>query len=225
VLHSFAGSPVDGALPAAGLARDALGNLYGAASEGGAYDHGAAFKLSSIGTETLLHSFTGGSDGEEPAANLLLDPAGNLYGTTPMGSGESDGTVFKLSAGGNLTVLHSFPAFAGDGQYPSSGLIRDTAGNLYGTTGGGGANSNGTVYELGKTGAETILYSFTGGSDGSDPGADLLRDAAGDLYGTTTEGGSTPDCSSGTFGCGTVFEVTPSGQEKRRRRAPSSRSE
>jgi uncharacterized repeat protein (TIGR03803 family) len=125
-------------------------------------------------------------------------------GTTLGGGTSGYGTVFQLTPSGALNVLHSFIG-GGDGAYPEAGLIADMAGNLYGTTYGGGAGGQGTVFQLTPAGTLYVLYSFTGGSDGGRPGADLIADAAGNLYGTTSSGGATASCPGG---CGTVFELT-----------------
>ena len=166
---------------------------------------------------TTLYPFTGtgSGDGAYPNAGLIADPAGNLYGTTQVGGADPScnqapgcGTVFQLTASGTLTVLHSF--IGSDGEQPFAGLIADAEGNLHGTTWGGGANGRGTVFQLDTSGTLTVLYSFTGGSDGGDPTAGLIADAAGNLYGTTLEGGTTGSCNR-PYGCGTVFQLTPSG--------------
>lgn len=151
----------------------------------------------------MLHNFTG-PDGAVPHGVLITDAAGNLYGTTHNGVTSGYGTVFQLTPSGTLNVLHSFIG-GGDGAYPEAGLIADMAGNLYGTTYGGGAGGQGTVFQLTPAGTLYVLYSFTGGSDGGRPGADLIADAAGNLYGTTSSGGATASCPGG---CGTVFELT-----------------
>jgi uncharacterized repeat protein (TIGR03803 family) len=202
VLHNFLG--IEGANPAAGLIRDAEGNLYGTARRGGAFKRGTVFKLKpgTTGYVTVLHTFTGGLDGGNPAASLLRDAAGNLYGTTILGGTSNAGTVFKLDADGNETVLHSFNGT--DGESPYAGLIGDAAGNLYGTTLYGGA-SYGTIFKLDAAGNETVLHSFTGAPDGAGPSAGLIRDAAGNLYGTTYLGG--------TYGWGTVFKLDRAGNE------------
>jgi hypothetical protein len=237
----------DGSL--AGLVRDATGNLYGVNKGGGftggtcgANGCGIVFKLDTLGNYTVLYSFTGSPDGAYPAAGLVLDSAGNLYGTTQGGgiiggvcnTGLGCGTVFKLDASDSFaeTVLYSFTG-APDGATPKAGLILDAAGNLYGTTYSGGLldcfepvgglpPSNkliycGVVFKVDTTGTETVLHSFTGIPDGALPQASLVMDAAGDLYGTTLEGGS-----NGFFGCeilnpaqptgcGSIFKVDPSG--------------
>ena len=209
-LYSFTGG-ADGGSPAAGVILDPAGNLYGTTAFGGASDQGVVFKLDTTGTETVLYSFTGGTDGGKPQAGLIRDSAGNIYGTTTFGgiaSGYSGyGVVFKLDTTGTETVLHSFTGGA-DGSGPG-GVIRDSAGNLYGTTGGGGiANclfgGCGVVYKLDTTGTETVLYSFTGGSDGSGPG-DVILDSAGNLYGITDGGGAS--------NLGVVFKLDTTGTE------------
>jgi uncharacterized repeat protein (TIGR03803 family) len=226
VLHTFAGSPTDGDTPYAGLIQDAAGNLYGTTTVGGAYGNGVVFKLGPTGTETVLHSFSGG-DGATPQAGLTFDAAGNLYGTTEVGGAKSSacalnigcGTVFKLSATGTETVLYTFTGGA-DGAFPGVGvLLRDAEGDLYGTTIAGGESSAcavstgatcGVVFKLSSNGTETVLYAFTGGADGAGPVAGLTRDAAGNLYGTTVGGGA--------HNTGVVFELIrcnsePSGYE------------
>jgi uncharacterized repeat protein (TIGR03803 family) len=172
----------------------------------------------------VLHSFTGGSDGRYPDGGLIADAAGNLYGTTrgelspPPGCTRDCGTVFQLTPSGGLNVLHSFTG-GSDGGTPGAGLLADEAGNLYGTTSAGGDRTNcaaqfidgcGTVFQLDSSGTLTVLYNFTGGSDGGNPDAALIADAAGNLYGTTQNGGAAESCNR-PAGCGTVFQLTPSG--------------
>lgn len=231
VLHSFAGAP-DGSNPSAGLVRDSAGNLYGTTFAGGVANVGAVFKVDANGNETVLYSFKGSPDGENPTAGLLRDSAGNLYGTTIFGGitslQDSWGTVFKLSTEGNETVLYRFENYP-DGARPDGGLVRDKAGNLYGTTTIGGsygdANySSGTVFKLDKSGKETVLHSFAGyPADGGDPLATLLLDSRGNLYGTTYAGGHSELCiiaiifpreSYEKIGCGTVFKLDPTGKEE-----------
>jgi uncharacterized repeat protein (TIGR03803 family) len=144
VLHTFAGGK-DGAIPYAGVVRDRAGNLYGTTNQGGGSGLGTVFKLDKNGKETVLHRFSGLPDGALPGAGLILDAAGNLYGTTAAG-GSGAGTVFKLDSKGNETVLYHFPRGV-DGSIPQAGLIRDAAGNLYGTTTNGGAG-HGVVFKL-----------------------------------------------------------------------------
>lgn len=180
VLYNFTGG-ADGASPYSNLIHDAAGNLYGTTAIGGNVSRncglgcGAVFKLDTAGNETTLHSFTGGSDGGIPAAGLVRDTVGNLYGATANGGASNSGVVFKLdSMGGHSKVLHGFTG--ADGSNPYGTLVRDAAGNLYGTTGGGGANGGGVVFKVDPAGTETVLYSFTGGSDGNYPTAGLVQD-------------------------------------------------
>src|SRR5215472_13944033 len=200
VLYSLTGG--NDASPWSGLIADAAGNLYGT-TEGGD-GPGEVFQLTPSGILNVLHNFTG-RDGAIPHGGLLFDGAGNLYGTTHNGGASAAyGTVFQLTPSGTLNVLHSFTG-GSDGAYPEAGLIADMAGNLYGTTASGGSGGQGTVFQLTPSGALNVLYSFTGGSDGGRPAADLIADAAGNLYGTTASGGATASCPGG---CGTVFELT-----------------
>ncbi len=168
------------------------------------------------GTESALYSFAGGSDPKLPYAGLIFDKAGNLYGTTEFGGTNGQGTVFEItptSSGWTETVLYNFTGSA-DGGQPFASLIFDSAGNLYGTTNfGGSSNCNmgcGTVFKLtpGSGGwTESVLYAFTGGTDGREPYARLRFDTAGSLYGTTLLGGNIGSvCSEG---CGTVFKLKP----------------
>jgi uncharacterized repeat protein (TIGR03803 family) len=200
-LHNF-GSGKDGQFPYGALIFDTSGNLYGTTILGGAYGCGTVFELTpSKGgrwTEQVLHDFDlGGNDGCEPFVGVIFDALGNLFGTTVYGGAHKSGTVFELTpaAGGAWTekVIHDFDGYSKDGYRPY-GLLSDASGNLYGTTTGGGANDGGTVYELTPQGdgtwKETILHDFTyNTSDGLSPHAGLTLDAAGNLYGTTDEGG------------------------------------
>jgi len=149
-------------------------------------------------TFTVLYSFTGGSDGKWPYSRLIQDSAGNLYGTASAGglnctNPDGCGTVFKLAPNGTFTVLHSFTDNS-DGGGPLAGVIRDAAGNLYGTTNyGPGASGVGTVFKLNSSNKETVLHAFTGAPDGASPSAPVVRDAAGNLYGTAQGGGAGND--------------------------------
>jgi uncharacterized repeat protein (TIGR03803 family) len=232
VLYSFNASGKDGFYPNGSLTIDTAGNLYGAAG-GGAYGFGVVFELSpKTGggwTEKVLYSFDLGTGAYYPVGGLILDKAGNLYGTaqggtygasgnlygtTFMGGAYGLGTVFKLAPtkGGEWTesVLHSFDRNGSDGFYPYSSLIFDKAGDLFGTTneGGAGTQGAGTVFELMHgTWKERVLHTFVENKDGTGPYAGVVLDASGNLYGTTSTGGN-----SGCYdnsGCGTVFELTP----------------
>jgi uncharacterized repeat protein (TIGR03803 family) len=215
VLYRFAGPP-DGADSSAGLVRDAAGNLYGTAGGGASVacfgGCGMVFKLDTAGTETALYSFNGGEEGPDgafPLGSLVMDSAGNVYGTTEIGGTHGAGTVFAVSPAGIETVLYNFTRGA-DGGVPVAGLVRDEAGNLYGTTSGGGAHGVGTVFKLSPSGAETVLYSFAGAPDGASPEAGLVRDKAGNFYGTTYHGGTGKCRHIGVgLGCGTVFRLSP----------------
>ena len=211
VLYSFTGG-ADGGIPYAGVIRDPAGNLYGTTAQAGALGWGVVFKLDTTGHETVLYTFTGGADGADPLAGVILDSAGNLYGTTYQGGAANAGVVFKLDTTGHETVLYSFCTLSGcaDGDFPNAGVIRDTAGNLYGTTTDGGASGFGVVFKLDTTSHETVLHSFTGGTDGGQPYAGVIRDPAGNLYGTTNIGGASSCLPNG---CGMVFKLSTTGHE------------
>src|ERR1017187_6579352 len=243
VLYAFTGVD-DGESPLASVIFDSKGNLYGIAF-GGKAGYGVAFELtppsggSGPWNEAVLYTFHSRSDGAYPYAGLIFDSKGNLYGTTSNGGDTSGsnckatrgcGVVFELSppTGGSGMWTETTPySFTGgsDGGYPDAGLIFESKGNLYGTTGQGGnpSGSNfigssgcGVVFELspptGGTGSwtESVLYTFNGGGDGADPSAGLIFDAKGNFYGTAYSGGdmSGSNCS-GTGGCGVVFELSP----------------
>jgi uncharacterized repeat protein (TIGR03803 family) len=218
VLWNF-GIGSDGKNPGGGLIFDAAGNLYGA-SGGGTYGFGTVFELSPDGsgswTEKVLWDFGKGKDGKNIHGGLIFDAVGNLYGTTAAGGGHHfGGTVFELTpnAGGGWTekILHNFSHNGKDGYEPFASLIFDAAGNLYGTTAYGGAAGCdrvgcGIVFELtpkaGGGWTETILHNFNNnGKDGLHPYDGLIFDAAGNLYGTTRQGG-------GPYSIGAVFELT-----------------
>lgn len=221
VLHEFQGNP-DGAFPSAGVIEDAHGVAYGTTGQGGTGPCGGGcgtiYSLDKSGKVTILHSFTG-PDGAYPSAAIIMDSAGSWYGTTRSGGAnkfcpeeEGCGTVFKLDANHKLTVLHSFVGGA-DGWAVEAGLASDEQGNLYGTTLGGGTSNLGTVYEVTKSGKERILHSFTGAPDGADPAATLFLDRDGLFYGTTYSGGDV-SCVGETYGCGIIFQIDKSGNEK-----------
>lgn len=208
ILYNFKIGTDDARSPAGGLVRDSQGNFYGLTTLGGTANQGAVYKLTPSGKETVLYNFQGGSDGYTPVGALTLDSHNNLYGATWKGGPNHAGTIFKLTPTGVKTIFHGFAANSTDGQYPYAGPVMDAKGNLYGTTGYGGANSYGTVFALTASGTEKILYSFKGGEfDGQLPEASLILDTSGNLYGTT----SLNPNAIGPFG--TVFEVTPAGKE------------
>ncbi|HEX4079032.1 MAG TPA: choice-of-anchor tandem repeat GloVer-containing protein [Rhizomicrobium sp.] len=229
-MHEFGGSG-DGIEPYGGVVADAGGNIYGTTAEGGANGAGTVFELSASNgqwTETVLYSFcaeTYCADGAYPFAGLVLDVAGNLYGTTDSGvtgnecvAGSTCGTVFELaSVDGQWaeTVLHSFEG--SDGATPTANVIFDAAGNLYGTAYLGGSNACsmgcGAVFELkpGKGGActEKTLHLFENARDGANPCGGLVPDSSGNFYGTTSQGPGT-DCDG--LGCGAVYSIRPRGK-------------
>ena len=189
VLYDF--SQGDGYDPVASVIRDKAGNLYGTTYLGGTSNGGVAFELAPDGTETVLRSFAGGNDGANPAAGLITDNAGNLYGTTEFGGGggcdggATCGVVFELAPDGAETVLHAFSnGNGGDSGNPIAGVVRDKAGNIYGTTYWGGTYNRGTVFKIAPDGTAAVLHSFGGAGDGDGPRAGLVQDKDY-LYGTT----------------------------------------
>jgi uncharacterized repeat protein (TIGR03803 family) len=223
VLYSFTGQDnasigglpgsTDGAHPFAGLVMDGNGNLYGTTAQGGTdgQGHGTVFKITPAGVETVLYAFclSGCSDGEEPFSQLILDSDDNLYGTAG-GGASSGGIVYKITTAGAETVLYSFMAGTTDGEGPQAGVIRDSAGNLYGTATAGGANSRGAVFKVTSGGTETLLYSFcsvnsasANCTDGASPSTGLIWGADGNIYGATGGGGLN--------GLGTLFKITTAG--------------
>jgi uncharacterized repeat protein (TIGR03803 family) len=199
VLSNFTGS--SGAYPYGGLMQDSAGTLYGTTYSGGSSSAGTTFAVL-YGAEPVLHSFSG-SDGSIPKGGLIRDQSGVLYGTTQDGGAYGFGTVFALSNTGSLTTLFSFAGGSSDGAAPFGGLVRDSAGNLYGTTGSGGLFGLGTVWTLSPSGTEAVLYSFSG-PDGSSPAyGSLMLDKTGNLYGVTAYGGTSDD--------GVIFRMTTSG--------------
>jgi uncharacterized repeat protein (TIGR03803 family) len=199
VLHNFTNG-ADGGIAYGGVIRDWKGNLYGTTNQGGASNAGVVFKIDTSGNETVLYTFTGGSDGGYPLGGVILDSKGNLYGTTNGGGASGAGVVFKIDTSGNETVLYSFTG-GSDGGFPLAGVILDSKGNLYGTTNGGGASGAGVVFKVDTSGNETVLYSFTGGTDGGNPYVGVIRDWDGNLYGTADTGGAS--------NAGVVFEIKP----------------
>ena len=207
-LVSFDGA--DGSTPEGDLIADSKGDLFGTTSSGGANNDGTVFEIAKTAggyasTPTTLVSFSG-SDGAFPSFRLLADATGDLFGTTATGGANGDGTVFEIvkTASGYASTPTTLVSLSGaDGAAPSAGLIADANGDLFGTTEQGGASGVGTVFEIAKTvggyaNTPTTLVSFDT-TDGADPVAGLIADSNGDLFGTTNVGGA--------MGLGTVFEI------------------
>jgi uncharacterized repeat protein (TIGR03803 family) len=222
VLYNFCSLPncADGENPISGLVEDAQGNLYGVTAHGGnpacevtGASCGTIFKLDTAGNETVLHSFANGADGGYPQGGLVSDGQGNLYGTTFEGGNSACnqngcGTVFKVDASGNFSVIH---AFGGpDGAYPENGSLAWSAetGLLYGGAEGGGGNNLGVIFQMDTSGNETVLHNFEGETQGAEPNLGVLLGSGGNIYGTTLSGGYEQN--------GVIFEAhavgaTPSG--------------
>ena len=212
VLHDFAGGLNDGQFPLGGVQLDPAGNIYGTTAEGGNGDgEGIVFQLVPSGsswTLNILYNFQLSSGGITPTAGVIVGPGGNLYGGTP--NGRPNPVVFELSPSNGSWTYSTLYTFNSDfccGM--GANLVMDSAGNLYGTTGGDSVEGiYGTVFKLTPSNGGWIytdLHDFTGGSDGATPESSVLIDANGNLYGTAEFGGN-PNC---TGGCGTVWEITP----------------
>ena len=215
----------DGRSPVAGVTFDQTGNLYGTAIYGGHNSDGTVYQLVPSGqswTENTLYMFQGGADGANPTSGVIFDNAGNLDGVTPTASFTNNpGTVFQLTPSGGdwmYTLLYAFSSGYAQGAGHVSTLVMDKSGNLYGTTYQEGIVSEtcplgcGTVFKLTASGNGWIysdLYDFTGGADGGLPVSTVLLDNQGNLYGTTSVGGTGTNCYNGYYGCGTVWEITP----------------
>jgi uncharacterized repeat protein (TIGR03803 family) len=212
LIYQFGDGP--GFHPYAGVSFDGNGNLYGTTPYGGSAKWGLVYKLTPSNgswSPTILYNFLDQSDGGAPTAGLLPDDAGNLYGATGTGGSGRGGTVFELSPMGldwNFTLLYSFDSPG----TPFASLTVDAAGNLYGTDVNGGRFGRGYVFKLTRTGDSwtyTSLYDFTGGSDGSQPYGSVALDAAGNLYGTASGGGSDAGQCLVVSGCGVVWQIKP----------------
>ena len=211
VLYSFAGGS-DGAGPVANLT-NVGGALYGTTTYGGGeINHGTVFRITTSGTETVLHRFGfpsdgafNPSDGAYPDGNLT-DVGGVLYGTTHEGGRPrgGDGAVFKITTSGTERVIHSFAGARGDGANPAG--LTNMGGTLFGSTYQGGTGGYGTVFRITTSGAESVLYSFAGGRDGANPNSGLTS-VGGVLYGTSQYGGTSP-INLFTVGLGTVFSLS-----------------
>ena len=218
VLYNFADAP-DATNPGSAVILDGNGNIYGTTPDGGLYGQGTVFQLQQVNgqyIEQILYNFSGGNDGAIGSLGaLLMDGFGNLYGVTELGGANGAGIVYRMRQNlGNEWDFKTLYAFQGqpDAAFPYGGLIADAHGVLYGTTYFGGTNGTGAVFKLdpgptiGSSWRETVLYSFSGGSDGGYPTTTLLFDPAGNLLGTTSAGGD-PGCD-----CGVVFQLSSSGQ-------------
>jgi uncharacterized repeat protein (TIGR03803 family) len=210
ILYSFGSTPTDGVGPEGPVVMDKQGNLYGTTFYGGTYEGGTIFKISPNGTETILHNFdNNGTDGYEPYAGVVLDPQGNLYGTTAYGGTAGTGIAYELSAKGIYTIIHQFGSAFTDGHLPLAPPVIDPQGNLYGTTGAGGSDNAGTAYKLspGANGwMETILVNFGSiVSQGAECSYGLVLDKTGNLYGVAPTGAPQ--------GAGLAFKLSPEGAE------------
>jgi uncharacterized repeat protein (TIGR03803 family) len=212
VLYSFQGNvsgSTDGAQPQAGVIFGRDGNLYGTTYQGGTHNLGTVFQLTPSGIETVLHSFAkaigGASDGGYPTAGLVQGNDGNFYGTTSVGGATNGGTVYRITPGGEETVIYSFSEAQNstDGYGPAAGLILASDGNFYGTTKDGGVDDPGTVFKITPDGVETVVHSFLNGTtDGQFPQGGVLQAADGNFYGTTLSGGAYGG------GAGAVFRLS-----------------
>ncbi|MFY9666234.1 MAG: choice-of-anchor tandem repeat GloVer-containing protein [Candidatus Cybelea sp.] len=227
ILHNFEGNfgsgKADGMDARGSLVSDPSGNLYGTTPYGGHYNYGTIFKVTKAGKETVLYSFMGETDGGRPYAGVLRDAAGNLYGVAYAGAESACtggcGTIFELKASGSLKTLYEFTGKE-DGGNPYGGMAMDGSGNLYGTAQNygnlscnkrGGNPGCGTVFRFSTKGKFTMLHVFAGSPDGAVPSENLIVDAGGNLYGTTSFGGDS-SCNGG-YSCGTVFEINSQGYE------------
>ena len=204
VIYNFTGGN-DGCVPyGSGVIFGPKKTLYGTTSSCGANGYGTVYKVTLSGKETILHSFNyDGTDGAYPYAGVVLDKAGNVYGTTYTGGANFLGTVYEVSSKGVETILHSFNSDGTDGYYPlGAGVVRDKLGNLFGTTSSGGIyGGGGVVFEITSSGSYSLVHSFGGPSpDGASPEAGLWLGKSNTLYGTTIGGGA--------IGYGAVFKVT-----------------
>jgi len=209
LLHTFTGAGTDGSFPNAGLVLGTNGKFYGTTEMGGA-GAGSIFRIASAGAFATLHSFTGPSEGATPEAPLIQGSTGAFYGTTQVGfGGSAGGTLFKMTAVGAVTTLHSFLGPPTDGLFPFAPLVQASDGSFYGTTEDGGVNpcNCGMVFQMTPAGKVKILFSFKGGNDvdGAKPDGGLVEGLDHRLYGTTTQGGAAPTH------CGTVFAITTAG--------------
>jgi len=207
VLYNLPGSKSKS--PEAGVIRDPAGNLYGTTYNGGDSGNGTIYAVDPSGNGTVLHALVGGQDGSEPLTGLI-SMQGELYGTTLRGGDATCncGVIFKISKGGAYHVIHRFTGTDGNGPQD---LVADSAGNIYGAAAGGGAFGAGDIFKLDSSGTLTVLYSFPGGSSGSQPSGRITRDVNGNFHGTTVHGGNLTCLPPN--GCGVVFRVDSAGNE------------
>ena len=196
-LYTFVGD-ANGAMPIGRLVQGPDTSLYGTTTGDSTTNGGSVFKLSTNGTFTLLHAFTGGSDGRAPYGGVAFASDGNLYGTTSTNGTNACGTFFRCTTNGTFTTLYSFGASGSDGKFPRAGVALGVDGQFYGTTYAGGSVGSGTVYRMTTAGVESQLYSFTGGADGSQPLSGVTPSLDGSYWGSTIAGGS---------GQGTLFRL------------------
>jgi uncharacterized repeat protein (TIGR03803 family) len=182
-LYLFTGH-ADGAISEAPLIQAFDDNFYGTTFAGGTNSAGVVFKITSAGTLSTLWQFTSASDGSQPLAGLVQGSDSNFYGTTLSGGAHGAGTVFQITPAAVFTNLYSFTGGT-DGGSPEAGLIQGSDGFFYGTTSGGGSGDNGTIFKISSAGTLTTLYRFSGGSDGSEPQAQLVQVNATNFLGTT----------------------------------------
>ena len=218
VLYSFSQSGGDGQHPWGGVTFDTSGNLYGTTVYGGASGQGAVYQLKPSGsgwTESIIYSFTSGTDGANPYAGVIFDQSGNIYGATGAGGSGIGGTVFELSPSGGSWKFNLLYSFAGvQGQFtpgPLANLAFDSAGELLGTTHGDGAYNFGAIFKLTPVSGSwtyTSLHDFTGGNDGGYPRCNVTFDKNGNMFGTAAQGG-TGDSGNCDGPCGVIWEVMP----------------
>jgi uncharacterized repeat protein (TIGR03803 family) len=201
--YNFAGMP-DGSEPYAELLYDGNGTLYGTTTSGGTHNYGTVFKISTSGQETVLYSFgTNAQDAAFPYGGLVFDNKGDLYGTTIEGGAHSGGAIFKITPRGKESVIYSF-ACGTDACSPYDTLAYDGKSHFYGVSYSGGTNDYGTLFKVSRSGKESVIYRFQGGSDGANPYGSVAYDGHGHVYGTTRNGGGQGFQNN----AGTIFEVT-----------------
>ncbi len=213
ILYTFTGE-TEGEYSQAGLTQGSDGAFYGTTAPlynppaGQEQNSGTIFRVTSTGDFSVLHTFAGnGDDLSNSTGHLLSGSDGAFYGVTPLGGANGDGTVFRITAAGDFSIIHTFSG--SDGSRPSGALVQDGEGNFYGTTEAGGANGFGTVFKLTPAGVLTTLHSFGNFPDGQQPGTGLVQGRDGALYGTTFYGGANGQNDGGGYGM--VFRITRAG--------------